>query len=200
MGIARWVGKRLVMVLAPRAAVVMTAAGAGADYQSSVKFIDYPNDQPVYSIERIEMMDLQGTLPTHTSKAYPRRDPARVEAIVWHHSASNGQSIRTLAQFHVQTRDWPGIGYHYAVGWDGTIYVMHGHDVVSYHCAGFNARTIGIVLVGNFHERDVPEAMQHGIARLRRHLQGQGIAVEYLHKDKVATACPGRFAERILRP
>ena len=198
--VAGWIARRLVMVLMPRAALTMTAAGAGVGYQSSVHQMQTENISAFAPVPSIEVLDISGDLAKHTSKTYPRRDIERVTGRVWHHSATSGQSLSGIAQYHVVKRGWPGIAYHVAIGWDGKMYLLNNFTVASYHTAGHNARNIGIVLVGNYQNNRPSEAMRRSIERLRKHLDEQGIKIEYIHMDLVNTACPGRYAIEMLRP
>ena len=198
--VATWVARRLIMVLMPRAAVTMTAAGTGIGYQSSVHQMQTENVSEVQSVESIEVLDISGKLAKHSTKTYPRRNVNRVTGRVFHHSATTNQNLSTIAQYHVVSRGWPGIAYHIAIGWDGKIYLLNDFSIAFYHTAGHNARNIGIVLVGNYEQNRPSEAMVHSIERLREHLDAQGITIEYIHMDLVSTACPGRYAIEALRP
>lgn len=166
------------MVLAPRAAVTMTGTGAAIGYGSS-------------------WHDLRGSLPTNGT--YGSRPESDVEGVVWHHSASRGQSIRNLAQYHTMVRGWPGIAYHFAIGWDGVIYQMNDVTTLSYHAQGYNSKTIGVVLVGNYEEREITDEMAESIVMLNEYLKDRySLKFAWTHCETKATICPGKYAREML--
>lgn len=152
----------------------------------------------VMSYEAVPIVDLRGTLPT--AGEYPIRDLSRINATVVHHSASKGQTIRNLAEYHIAARGWQGIAYHYGIGWDGTIYQMNAVERRTNHAQGHNTRSIGVVLVGNYDLiRPSPE-MVHSAAYLCRYLSEQYHADTVLwHSETKVTACPGRYARAELQ-
>ena len=141
--------------------------------------------------------DLTDELPTRSE--YHIRDLSRVDAVIWHHSATKGQTIRNLAEFHTEVKKWPGIGYHFAIGWDGTVYKMNDPNRLTYHAQGHNSHSIGVVLVGNFQERGLTPEMESSILKMREHLAEEyGITQHVLHRDLKATLCPGDSAALFL--
>lgn len=173
---------RFAMVTGPRAAVVMCGVGGVAGFGSQI-------------------VDLTGQLPEHATKEYATRKASTVEGVVWHHSASSSQSIKSIADYHVQANKWPAIAYHYAIGSDGRVYKLHATTTVSYHAAGYNKRTIGVVLLGNYHTTEVPPAMEASALALQEFLKDEyKLVYAWMHKETKATACPGKYAEEFLKP
>ena len=145
-----------------------------------------------------EIIDLRGQLPT--AGQYPTRDMAKVNTVVIHHSASRGQSIRSLAQYHVAVRGWQGIGYHYAIGWDGRVYWMNDPERRTNHAQGHNSRTIGVVLVGDYDLTHPSVEMVHAAQTLTAYLSEKyGVTRIVWHRELKATACPGRYAVEALQ-
>ena len=135
--------------------------------------------------------DLRGTLPTNGE--YPLRDMERVDAVVIHHTATQGQTLRTMAEFHVERRGWQGIGYHYAVGYDGTIYYLNDAERRTNHTAGNNSRTIGIALVGNMERNPMPAAQRSSLIALVYYLREiYGTTYIHPHCHYSPTLCPGK--------
>lgn len=114
--------------------------------------------------------------------------------ITIHHTATKGQSLKQIAQGHIE-RGFPGIGYFAAINWEGQMYQLNDIDQISWHDSGENLRSIGIVLVGNFQERDLPdkavESLEVLIDFLEDHLNIVGVRG---HRDTSATLCPGDYA------
>jgi hypothetical protein len=147
--------------------------------------------------EEIPLVDLRGKLPT--ACAYPERDMGAVTGIIIHHSATKGQPINSIAQFHVATRGWCGIAYHYGVDSDSKVYLLNDPERKTNHAAGNNTRNIGICLIGNYDEQPVPPEVVHSAARLVAMLQHKyGPLRVMFHSDTKATACPGRYAREAL--
>lgn len=145
----------------------------------------------------VPIIDLRGQLPT--SGEYPMRDMERIDAVVIHHSASRGQSIRNLAEYHVAVRGWNGIGYHYAVGWDGMVYQMNDVERRTNHAQGHNSHTIGVVMVGNYDLIHPTPIMVGSASHLVRYLgEVYGARMVLFHRDLKATDCPGIFAAQDL--
>lgn len=173
---------RLTMVIAPRAVVTMVGGGVVAGFGSQI-------------------IDLRGQLPTSIEKHYGHRPVENIKGVVWHHSATRGQSIHTIAEYHIEVRGWPGIAYHYAIGWDGVVYALNSPETISYQSEGYNSKTIGVVLIGNYEERDLTPEMEASIIKLNDYLHGEfNLQFAWLHRDTKSTLCPGRYATEFLRP
>lgn len=177
----RTFASRWALTLGMRAGVTMTATGTAIDYGSSY-------------------IDLRGKLPAREDAQYRTRDASIIEGMVWHHSATAGQTIRSIAEYHTQAKGWPEIAYHYAIGYDGRIYRLLDVTKWSNHAAGQNKRTIGVVLIGNYQEREPSEEMLSAAARLQDDLiEAHDLQYIWLHRDVKATDCPGRFVVPVLR-
>lgn len=140
------------------------------------------------------MVRLVGKLPVHPSFRYGTRDLSQVDQIIFHHTAGS-QGPKAIADYHVQTNGWPGIGYHFVIDAHGTIYQTNELSTLSYHCKGQNTRSIGIALIGNF-ELTEPSPQQYEAARqLVRDLRKQLPQIDSIapHKQYRATACPGKY-------
>ncbi|PTL39023.1 peptidoglycan recognition protein family protein [Alkalicoccus saliphilus] len=95
----------------------------------------------------MKVIDRRRKLPVHSGKQYRRGGTP--EKITIHHSATAAGSAERFADYHVHTLGWPGIGYHYVIGKNGTIEKCWDENVITYHTAGFNSGNIGICLTGN---------------------------------------------------
>lgn len=139
-------------------------------------------------------VDLRRELPRHPVAKYERRKPDAIERVVIHHSAVTADvGPERIAAYHVNDRRYPGIGYHFCVGADGTTYWCNDLETVSYHVAGHNDETVGICLLGCFTGTSEPTEMQISATKellkvLDAHLRFPALSG---HKDLVATRCPG---------
>jgi N-acetyl-anhydromuramyl-L-alanine amidase AmpD len=139
--------------------------------------------------------DLADALPKHSDRKYKTREISDIRYLVVHHSAvPPSVTPQRIADYHVKTRGWPGIGYHLVVDDDSTIYQTNHLQTVSYHAGNANPIGVGICFNGNF-TNGVPPAAQlqagaHLIAWLMQELDLPWDAVKG-HKDLMDTACPG---------
>lgn len=114
-------------------------------------------------------------------------DYAPVERIVIHDTGcpasspkcnGNGADAREIIQSiyrnHAQVRGWGDIGYHYVIDRQGNIYeakfggngVRGAHVYDSKTCRNFNVGTIGISILGNYSNAEVPAVAFQSLARL----------------------------------
>jgi uncharacterized protein with LGFP repeats len=149
----------------------------------------------------------------------PRR-ARTVEMVFVHHTAgSNRYSrsespaiVRSVYAYHTQGQGWCDIGYNFLVDRFGTVYVGRAGGpntpVRGAHSGDYNARTVGISLMGNFDKRRPSRAMKRGLTRLvawklgsyyrgakgTTRVAGRRFHRISGHRDAMSTACPGRYA------
>jgi len=118
----------------------------------------------------------------------------QTNGIILHHLAADA-SVQTVHSWHLQN-GWGGIGYHFQVDFDGSIWQGRPIDTIGAHTIGQNNTTIGIACRGDFHrvKTEMPAAQREALVWLLRHLRGiYGSIPIHAHRDKSATACPGQF-------
>lgn len=120
--------------------------------------------------------------------------PEEVKYIIVHHAAVKEASPEAIHRNHIG-RGWAGIGYNEYIRKDGTVYICRG-DHVGAHTKGWNDKSYGICVEGNYEEETaMPEVqfnalVQRIITNKARFPNLEGIKG---HKDFVATACPGKY-------
>lgn len=113
------------------------------------------------------------------------------KGIILHHAAIDG-SVQAVHQYHRDVNGWAGIGYHFYVTKDGTVWCGRPEEWLGAHTSGFNDR-IGICAEGNFEEEAMPVAQQNAIVQLLAYLEDKYGKLEITrHGDHDATACPGK--------
>ena len=124
--------------------------------------------------------------------------------LILHHAGGRG-SAQDIHRQHLRSTNpvYIGIAYHYYVRMDGSIYRGRPENWYGGHCLNNNWCSIGVCFEGNFEyvdempqvQRDAGKALVADIVR-----RYPGIRVG-LHKQYVATACPGAWfpAEEIIR-
>lgn len=145
--------------------------------------------------QKYEIKNVIDSLPKHSSKTYRKRSVDDIRKIVLHHSACIGNNCNAAAyaSFHVNSRGWAGIGYHYVIEKDGTINQCNHDTTISAHCAGQNNDSIGVSLSGDFTKEPLTDTQRLPLIWLLKHLrQKYGNLDITQHKDFSPTACPGQ--------
>jgi len=165
-----------------RPAVVLTAVGSTTgDYGSA-------------------WHDLRGSLPVNKERPYVKRPIEAVKGLYIHHSATKGETIRNMAEYHIEVRGWGGLAYHYAVGWDGQIFWTNDPTTKSFHTKDHNGNSISVVIIGNYSTLQLTDVQKSAIIKLVDDLTDQySLQFIKLHRDVVATQCPGNNAITFLR-
>lgn len=154
-------------------------------------------------VSRPAIHDVVDQLPRHPTLRYSQRSRDRITHLCIHHSATPANiSLERIAEYHTQAdpsrnKDpWPGIGYHFYVKPDGSIYQTNREETVSYHVAMNNAYTVGICVSGDF-TRIVPTPEQvgstaHLVAWLMQELDiPEANILGHKEFPRNDTSCPG---------
>lgn len=119
------------------------------------------------------------------------------ERIVIHHSAStNETTIEDIHRWHL-ARSWIGIGYHYVIYADGTIFRGRPENAKGSHAylnskQDANSNGIGICLIGNFNNMIPNDKQIDSLVWLILDIWKRYPQIPVIgHKDVMATACPG---------
>lgn len=153
--------------------------------------------------------ELMGTLPQHPTRRYATRTREAIKSLIIHHSGvPPSVDARQIAQYHVEHRGWPGIGYHFFITPEGHIQQTQPLEVISYHSGELgNREGVGICLSGNFSEQPPPEPQLQATAQLLAWLLSTlRLPLEAVrgHCDYRNTECPGKtwttmWHDRLLR-
>ncbi len=113
------------------------------------------------------------------------------DTIVLHHAEVSTCSAYDVDSWHKQ-QGWAGIGYHYFVGKDGSIYTGRSENAIGAHCLNYNAHSIGICAEGNYMTDTMPIAQKQALIELGEYIRGKyNIKIVGGHKEYYATDCPG---------
>ncbi len=129
------------------------------------------------------------------------RPLTQVKYLTIHHTAGpKTQTPDDIANYHVNSLGWGGIGYHFVITNDGKTYYVGDLTTARAHVYNYNHSAIGIVLTGTFMNGKLPTDDQLQSAHelcsqlLFRTPELPGVdGWEDLvgHKQLQATACPG---------
>ena len=119
-----------------------------------------------------------------------------IDRIIIHHSAIQ-QSADTnplaIHSAHLRRR-YSGIGYHFYIKADGTIYRGRPIIYIGAHCKGYNSKSIGICFEGNFEIEKPTNLQKIAFQNLLEYLKKEIPTIKYFnyHKEVYATVCPGK--------
>ncbi|MFW5941904.1 MAG: peptidoglycan DD-metalloendopeptidase family protein [Chloroflexota bacterium] len=132
-------------------------------------------------------------LPRHPDLTYGIRPLEAIENIIIHHSdAPADRSPDAIAAYHVDTNDWPGIGYHFYILGDGTIYQTNNLTTHSYHAGPWNLSSVGVALAGDFTSVGPSPAQLEAARFLLAWLEEVFPEAPLLpHREVIGTECPG---------
>jgi N-acetyl-anhydromuramyl-L-alanine amidase AmpD len=111
--------------------------------------------------------------------------------IILHHAAASKCTAQQINQWHL-ANGWVGIGYHFFVRKDGSVYRGRPEDTVGAHAGNNNYDSIGVCFEGSFDREQMNEVQRKAGAELVAYLKGKyGITKVQKHSDVNATGCPG---------
>ena len=121
--------------------------------------------------------------------------------IILHHSLNPSSSsygtyvIRNIQAYHMSSKGFNDIGYHYLISVKGVIYKGRPDTANGAHTKGKNSKSIGICIIGNFDEEDISDdAYVSLISLLCKLCKEHNILVENIkgHCDYARKTCPGK--------
>ncbi|XP_060516218.1 peptidoglycan recognition protein 3-like [Cylas formicarius] len=131
--------------------------------------------------------------------------------VVVHHSATQNctnltsclKMVKGIQDFHMDTNEWDDIGYQFLIGTEGTIFEGRGWGRKGAHVPKFNARSIGVCLIGNFQIMPPVQIQLDSLKALTDcGVQNGKIAENYTiigHRQGSATLCPGDYLYEIVQ-
>lgn len=125
----------------------------------------------------------------------------KTDTIILHHAVYNG-TVNGIHNIHLN-KGWSGIGYHFYIRKDGSIYRGRPEEMVGAHAYGFNSTSIGICFEGNFEIDIMSELQIQSGNELVNYLKDKWKLIKVIkHKEVNATACPGKNFpfDKIVKP
>lgn len=120
----------------------------------------------------------------------------KTDYIVLHHAEAVKCTAQDVHSWH-RANDWTGIGYHFFVRKDGTIYRGRPINVVGAHVQGMNSCSVGICAEGDYHTKDksMPQAQKKSIIELCQYLKKNYYPNAKIvgHREIGDSNCPGRY-------
>lgn len=104
-----------------------------------------------------KFVDLRDSLPGNAYSWSWERSLSEIKYLAIHHTAApDTQTPQDIANFHINSNGWGGIGYHFLISKDGTVYYVGDITTARANVANLNEAVIGICLIGNFTSGRVP--------------------------------------------
>lgn len=124
---------------------------------------------------------------------YNTQSTKNLNKIVLHHSAGTG-SVYDVHNYH-RSIGWAGIGYHYYVRKDGTIWKGRPDTMVGAHTEGYNTNSLGVCAEGNYETtKTMPAKQKESLTWLVAYLKDKyDISTVKPHRYYDSTACPGKY-------
>ena len=111
--------------------------------------------------------------------------------IILHHAEAKSCTADDIHSWHL-ANGWAGIGYHFFVRKDGSIYRGRPEEVVGSHAKGSNSDSIGICFEGSYMTETMGQTQINAGRELVSYLKKKyGISKIQKHKDVCSTNCPG---------
>ncbi|XP_018566548.1 peptidoglycan-recognition protein SC2 [Anoplophora glabripennis] len=145
-----------------------------------------------------------------SKSSWGARSPKKTKAlrstppwIVVHHSdtpACNSRSacesrVKNIQTHHIDHNGWDDIGYNFLIGGDGNIYEGRGWGIHGAHVPRYNAKSIGICLIGDFQNTNPPSNQLQALENLIKCAGDTNkVTSNYRvigHRQGGATKCPG---------
>lgn len=104
-----------------------------------------------------KFVDLRDSLPGDGYNWSWIRPLSQVNYLAIHHSAGlDTQTPVEIANYHISSNGWGGIGYHFLIGKEGVVYYVGDIQTARANVANLNEQVIGICLIGNFTQGRIP--------------------------------------------
>lgn len=115
-----------------------------------------------------------------------------IEGIVLHHSGVKVlQSVEIIHNYH-KNKGWAGIGYHFYVRKDGSVYRGRPENMAGAHCPGVNSISLGICAESDFEQEIMNDVQKNAIVELIKNIKSR-YNIQWIkgHREILSTDCPG---------
>ncbi len=133
----------------------------------------------------------------------PLQKRSKTGMVILHHVAGNG-SVEQIHDYHKRVRGWSGIGYHFYVRKDGSVWQGRPIDAVGAHTLGYNSDSVAVCFEGNFETEQMNGNQASAGAELVAYIRDKYPSVTKVkgHGELKNTACPGKNFpyDKILAP
>ena len=123
----------------------------------------------------------------------PLSNRKKTDYIALHHAAASSASAADVDRWHKQN-GWAGIGYHFYVRKDGSVYRGRPIGALGAHVSGKNDVSIGICAEGDYSFEQMPTAQKRAIAELLDYIKSNYFPRAEIvgHREIGSSYCPGK--------
>lgn len=112
-----------------------------------------------------KFVDIRETIPGDSFNWSWVRPLSQVNYLAIHHTAGpSSQTPDQIALFHINSNGWGGVGYHFLIASDGTVYYVGDISTARANVSNLNDQVLGICLIGNFTSGNSPTNEQYDSA------------------------------------
>lgn len=117
----------------------------------------------------------------------------RTDCIVLHHAEASKCTVEQIDSWH-KSNGWSGIGYHFFVRKDGSVYRGRPLDSMGAHVQGMNNCSVGICAEGAYSREYMPDIQKRAIAELIDYLKTNYYPNSTVvgHREVGSSDCPGK--------
>lgn len=150
-----------------------------------------------------KFVDIRETIPGDSFNWSWTRPLSQVNYLAIHHTAGpDTQTPNEIALYHINNNGWTGVGYHFLISKDGTVYYVGDISTARANVSNLNEQVLGICLIGSFISGRQPTSAQiDSVAKLCDFFISNYPSLENVtswdsvrgHKELPgqSTACPG---------
>ena len=115
--------------------------------------------------------------------------------IIAHHAEAESCTVEDIHRWH-KDKGWSGIGYHFFIKKNGSIYRGRPIDTIGSHCLNQNSNSVGVCLEGCLTSESPTQEQINCLKELIAYLKGvYGNIPVKGHKEFIATSCPGSLMD-----
>lgn len=113
---------------------------------------------------------------------------------IFHNSGTTvRQAVEIIHNYHKNSRGYAGIGYHFYIRHDGSIYRGRPEDMQGAHAYGANHDSIGVCFEGDLNQEYLTQEQINSGRELTQYLREKYGNIEFTEHRKVCnTSCPGK--------
>lgn len=98
-----------------------------------------------------KFVDIRETIPGDSFNWSWTRPLSQVNYLAIHHTAGpDTQTPTEIALYHINNNGWTGVGYHFLIAKDGTVFYVGDISTARANVANLNEQVLGICLIGSF--------------------------------------------------
>lgn len=119
--------------------------------------------------------------------------------IIFHHSLTDDGDVESFRKYHKEHNNYEDIGYHFVIPREGRFQKGRDLKYIGAHARGKNKDSIGVCLIGNFHNYEPTESqlnesliLYHDLCRY----YSKNLIIDFHRPKGMKNSCPGNMLDR----